>query len=182
MQAMAISLFSAPSRPVQKRRTAHCRQAPMEPMTGCQQKNGRSKPSESATSITTVTSSGPAPLCGSPALIARLLARCPSCRGLRTRRRLFRRCVRPVARRVGAPAFLDVLDEVVAEQPECRLQRLHRSRREVAERLVRAHEPDVLLEHVEILRASTPLLDVAEQGDRPLQSLATGRAPAARLL
>src|SRR5450756_2204619 len=196
MQAMAISLFSAPSRPVQTRRTAHCRQAPIEPMTGCQQKNGRSKPIDNATSsmlrpastrnsrpsIETVTSSGPAPRCGSPALTARPLARRPSCRGLRTRRRLFRRCVRPVVRRVGAPAFLDVLDEVVAEQPECRLQRLHRSRREVAERLVGAHEPDVLLEHVEILRAPTPLLDVAEQRHRPLQSLATGRAPAARLL
>src|SRR5665647_1273 len=196
MQAMAISLFSSPSRPVQNWRTAHCRQAPIEPMTGCQQKNGRSKPSESATSsmlrpastrnsrpsITTVTRSGPASLCRAPALTARLLGRGPSCRDLGICRRLFRRCVRPLVVHVGAPAFLDVLGEVVAEQPQRRLERLHRARREVAERLVGAHDPDVLLEHVEILRAPTPLLDVAEQRDRPLQSLAAGRAPAARLL
>ena len=50
MQAMAISLFSLPSRSVQYRRTAHWRQAPIDPSTGCQQKNGRSKPSARATS------------------------------------------------------------------------------------------------------------------------------------
>ncbi len=42
MQAMARSLFSLPSRAVHHRRTAHWRQAPMEPITGCQQKKGRS--------------------------------------------------------------------------------------------------------------------------------------------
>ena len=38
MHAMTISLRGLPSRPTQCWRTAHCRQAPMEPIAGCQQK------------------------------------------------------------------------------------------------------------------------------------------------
>ena len=81
-----------------------------------------------------------------------------------------------------AGAVFDVAREVVREQAQRALQRLHGARRQITEALVRLHEPDALGEDLEVAGLPAPVLDVLEQRGHPLQALAAWRAPAARLL
>ena len=139
MQAMTISLFSLPSRSVQYRRTAHWRQAPTEPERGVpaeerQVEAQREGDVEHVAALfdlvlAPVDDDGDEPRRGCCAAAAHHVV--PLSAG----------ASEPWRRR-SQPPLLDVPLEVVAEQPQRALQRLHRARREVAEALVGLHEPD----------------------------------------
>src|SRR5262245_47080513 len=152
--------------------TAHCRHAPIEPIAGCQQKYGRSRPTERQ-ACSKFSLSSASKLVPSTLMIAILAPRQLALSARRSRADGSQRTT----------ALPDVCFELVAKILDRARERLDRPGRVQTEGIAgRADELRVVHDHVEIARLTAPLFEVGQQILEPRQTFAARRAESARFL